>query len=101
MIYSTSSLANLTICRTYVVEATHDSERTGAISKTYMVMTVGCILGPLMQSFYTALGDEGYAIVPGYLNLNMYNASGYVNTTIGIVILGLFLPGVFKVFRSD
>lgn len=91
-------LANITICRAYIAEATRESERTGAISMTALANVMGTVIGPALQSCVTPLGENGIVLIPGLVILNVFTATGWINVAMSIINLVLCLPIFFKVF---
>lgn len=90
-------LANITLCRSYLSDATRLKERTGAVSMVSLAQVLGFIIGPALQAIVTPLGDKGVTLIPGLITLNMYTAAGWINVFMAIGNFCLFLPVVFKV----
>lgn len=90
-------LANITLCRSYLSDATRLKERTGAVSMVSLAQVLGFIVGPALQAIVTPLGDRGIDLIPGIIKLNMYTAAGWINVFMAIVNFCLFLPMFFKV----
>lgn len=95
------SLGNIAVCRAYISEATRESERTGAISRACMVQIMGFAVGPSLQSCVTPLGEHGFTIISGIVELNMFTATGWLNVAMSIGNFVLFLPLFFKVVFVD
>lgn len=79
------ALANLSICRAYISEATRESERTSAIAMSSMAQVMGFVIGPALQSCVTPLGEHGFSIIPGFLVLNIFTAAGWINVLMAIL----------------
>lgn len=62
-----------------------------------MAQAMGFVIGPVLQSCVTPLGEHGFSIIPGFLELNMYTAAGWINVAMAIVNIVLCLPVFFKV----
>lgn len=90
-------LANITLCRSYLSDATRLKERTGAVSMVSLAQVLGFIIGPALQAIVTPLGDKGVTLIPGLITLNMYTAAGWINVFMAIGNFCLFLPVIFKV----
>lgn len=90
-------IANITLCRSYLSDATRLKERTGAVSMVSLAQVLGFIVGPALQAIVTPLGDKGISIIPGIIILNMYTAAGWINVFMAIINFCLFLPIFFKV----
>lgn len=85
------------MCRSYLSAATKLKERTHAVSMVSLAQVLGFVFGPALQALVTPLGDSGYILFGGYLHLNMYTASGWINVFLGILNFIAFLPFIFKV----
>lgn len=90
-------VANVTLCRSYLSDATRLKERTGAVSMVSLAQVLGFIVGPALQAVVTPLGEAGYSLINGRLNLNMYTAAGWINMILALGNFCLFLPMFFQV----
>lgn len=91
------ALANVSICRAYIAEATRETERTGAISMSSLAQVMGFAVGPALQSCVTPFGESGITIIPGLIELNIYTAAGWINVAMSILNIVLCLPVFFTV----
>lgn len=90
-------VANITLCRSYLSDATRLKERTGAVSMVSLAQVLGFIVGPALQAIVTPFGSQGIQLIPGVVTLNMYTAAGWINVFMAIGNFSLFLPFFFKV----
>lgn len=92
-----ASAANITLCRSYLSDATRLAERTHAVSMVSLAQVLGFIIGPALQAFVTPFGEHGVQLIPGLITLNMYTAAGWINVFMAIGNFCVFLPFIFKV----
>jgi MFS transporter, ceroid-lipofuscinosis neuronal protein 7 len=90
-------LANIALCRSYLSAATKINERTGAVSMVSLAQVLGFVVGPILQTLVSPLGDDGIPFFGGWLHFNMYTATGWFNVVLGVINCLMFLPVIFKV----
>lgn len=95
--FSFNCKGNAAICRSYLAAATRSAEISGAMAMASLAQVLGFIIGPLIQTITTSLGDNGVSLIPGFLMLNMYTAVSLINFLLGLFNLYLLLPFNFKV----
>lgn len=91
------NLANITLCRSYLSDATRLNERTKAVSIVSLAQVLGFIVGPCLQTLVTPLGETGFPLIPGLITLNMYTAAGWLNAFLALANFCLFFPVFFQV----
>ncbi|KOB68795.1 Major facilitator superfamily domain-containing protein 8 [Operophtera brumata] len=78
----------------------HANERTRAVAVVSLAQVLGFVVGPALQAAAAPLGPGGPYAPPGAwtqpLRLDMYTAAGWINASLGMVNLLLFLPCCFK-----
>jgi len=89
---------SITLCISYISKATTTAERTTYISINALVMTLGFVLGPVIQSSLIPIGEEGYQLGYGDWTLNMYTLAAWLSAAVSFLGLFLFLPCVFQEF---
>lgn len=87
--------ANIAVSRSYIAAATKLDERTFALSMASLAQVAGFIVGPLLQTAFTLLGENGYVIFDTF-TLSMYTAPGWINVILGVVNMAIFIPQLFK-----
>uniref|UniRef100_A0A669QC54 Major facilitator superfamily domain containing 8 n=1 Tax=Phasianus colchicus TaxID=9054 RepID=A0A669QC54_PHACC len=88
---------NVAVVRSYIAGATSLTERTGAMANTSACQAVGFILGPVFQTCFTLIGEEGITWKSIHLQLNMYTAPVLFGALLGIINIIL----IFAIFRFD
>lgn len=85
------------VVRSYVSEATTESERTGAMAGISAAQALGFILGPAMGLAFVPLGSKGGHVQMGKLGLdfNMYTGPGYIGALLGVANI-LLLVLIFR-----
>ncbi|KAB7501034.1 hypothetical protein Anas_00498 [Armadillidium nasatum] len=78
--------ANVTLCRSYMASSTTMKERTTKIAILSAAQSSGFILGPLLQTIFTASID----------GVKKYQATGWFAASLGIVNFILMTPWIFK-----
>ncbi|XP_033125053.1 major facilitator superfamily domain-containing protein 8-like [Anneissia japonica] len=71
--------------RTYVSAATTMTERTKAVATLSAAIAVGYIAGPLLQTAFTKIGEEGVTWEAIQFTLNMYTTPVYSSAFLGIL----------------
>ncbi|XP_071950914.1 major facilitator superfamily domain-containing protein 8-like [Antedon mediterranea] len=71
--------------RTYVSAATTMTERTKAVATLSAAIAVGYIAGPLLQTVFTKIGEEGVTWEAIQFTLNMYTTPVYTSAFLGIL----------------
>ncbi|KAL8207027.1 UNVERIFIED_CONTAM: Major facilitator superfamily domain-containing protein 8 [Gekko kuhli] len=87
---------NVAVVRSYVAGATSLTERTGAMANTSACQAVGFILGPVLQTLFTLIGEKGVTWKIIKLQVNMYTAPVLFGALLGIINIVL----IFAVFRE-
>lgn len=85
----------VTICRAYISSATRISERTKTISYMSLAQCLGLMIGPIMQSLFSGIGEEGFRVF-GLFRVSMYSMAGWICVFLGLLNLILLLPTFFK-----
>lgn len=83
------------VCRAYISSATRLSERTKTISYMSLAQSMGLMVGPIFQSVFSPLGEEGFKLA-GLFRINMYTVAGWTCAFLGVFNLILLTPSVFK-----
>ncbi|KAM6136144.1 major facilitator superfamily domain-containing protein 8 isoform 2-T2 [Phoenicopterus ruber ruber] len=87
---------NVAVVRSYISGATSLTERTSAMANTSACQAVGFILGPVFQTCFTLIGEEGITWKLVYLQLNMYTAPVLFGALLGVINIIL----IFAIFSS-
>uniref|UniRef100_A0A8B9R2S6 Major facilitator superfamily domain containing 8 n=1 Tax=Anas platyrhynchos TaxID=8839 RepID=A0A8B9R2S6_ANAPL len=87
---------NVAVVRSYIAGATSLTERTSAMANTSACQAIGFILGPVFQTCFTLIGEEGVTWKLIDLQLNMYTAPVLFGALLGIINIIL----IFAVFRE-
>ncbi|XP_064006042.1 major facilitator superfamily domain-containing protein 8 isoform X1 [Pogoniulus pusillus] len=87
---------NVAVVRSYISGATSLKERTSAMANTSACQAVGFILGPVFQTCFTLIGEEGITWKFIDLQLNMYTAPVLFGALLGVVNIIL----IFAIFRE-
>ncbi|XP_040527351.1 major facilitator superfamily domain-containing protein 8 isoform X1 [Gallus gallus] len=87
---------NVAVVRSYIAGATSLTERTSAMANTSACQAVGFILGPVFQTCFTLIGEEGITWKSIHLQLNMYTAPVLFGALLGIINIIL----TFAIFRE-
>ncbi|XP_065592526.1 major facilitator superfamily domain-containing protein 8 [Cyrtonyx montezumae] len=87
---------NVAVVRSYIAGATSLTERTSAMANTSACQAVGFILGPVFQTCFTLIGEEGITWKSIHLQLNMYTAPVLFGALLGIINIIL----IFAIFRE-
>lgn len=61
-----------------------------------LAQVLGFVVGPALQAIVTPLGNDGYGILGGRLQLDMYTVPGWINALIAIINALILLPCCFK-----
>ncbi|XP_058458936.1 major facilitator superfamily domain-containing protein 8-like isoform X3 [Malaya genurostris] len=85
----------VTICRAYISSATMVSERTKTISYMALAQSLGLMVGPIFQSIFAELGEEGFSFL-GWFRVNMYTISGWICAALGLLNIVLVMPWIFQ-----
>ncbi|XP_020637169.3 major facilitator superfamily domain-containing protein 8 isoform X1 [Pogona vitticeps] len=91
---------NVAVVRSYIAGATSLSERTSAMANTSACQAVGFILGPVFQTLFTFVGEQGITWKIIHLQLNMYTAPALFGALLGIINIVLILA-LFREHRVD
>ncbi|XP_042882466.1 major facilitator superfamily domain-containing protein 8-like, partial [Penaeus japonicus] len=107
------SSANIAIIRSYISSSTTLKERTTAVALTSAAQGLGFILGPAIQAALAVafsfekndnktlsmseVLEEDLEDAGLWVEWNMYTATGWVATILGVMNFFLFLPCIFKV----
>ncbi|XP_077984714.1 major facilitator superfamily domain-containing protein 8-like [Glandiceps talaboti] len=89
---------NLAVARSYVSGATALKERTSAMANLATVQTLGLMIGPVIQTAFTPVGETGIRWDAIKLTLNMYTIPAFLGVLLGFVTIVLMLV-VFKSYR--
>uniref|UniRef100_A0A8D0KYZ5 Major facilitator superfamily domain containing 8 n=1 Tax=Strix occidentalis caurina TaxID=311401 RepID=A0A8D0KYZ5_STROC len=87
---------NVAVVRSYIAGATSLTERTSAMANTSACQAVGFILGPVFQTCFTLIGEEGITWKLIHLQLNMYTAPVLFGALLGVINIIL----IFVIFRE-
>ncbi|XP_039407023.1 major facilitator superfamily domain-containing protein 8 [Corvus cornix cornix] len=87
---------NVAVVRSYIAGATSLTERTSAMANTSACQAVGFILGPVFQTCFTLIGEEGVTWKFLCLQLNMYTAPVLFGALLGVINIIL----IFAIFRE-
>ncbi|XP_074761215.1 major facilitator superfamily domain-containing protein 8 isoform X2 [Athene noctua] len=87
---------NVAVVRSYIAGATSLTERTSAMANTSACQAVGFILGPVFQTCFTLIGEEGVTWNLIHLQLNMYTAPVLFGALLGVINIIL----IFVIFRE-
>ncbi|XP_064306547.1 major facilitator superfamily domain-containing protein 8 isoform X2 [Phalacrocorax carbo] len=87
---------NVAVVRSYIAGATSLTERTSAMANTSACQAVGFILGPVFQTCFTLIGEEGITWKLLHLQLNMYTAPVLFGAFLGVINIIL----IFAIFRE-
>ncbi|NXB40667.1 MFSD8 protein, partial [Eulacestoma nigropectus] len=87
---------NVAVVRSYIAGATSLAERTSAMANTSACQAVGFILGPVFQTCFTLIGEEGVTWKFLCLQLNMYTAPVLFGALLGVINIIL----IFAIFRE-
>ncbi|XP_065490587.1 major facilitator superfamily domain-containing protein 8 isoform X3 [Caloenas nicobarica] len=87
---------NVAVVRSYIAGATSLTERTSAMANTSACQAVGFILGPVFQTCFTLIGEEGITWKLVRLQLNMYTAPVLFGALLGVINIIL----IFAIFRE-
>ncbi|XP_057284506.1 major facilitator superfamily domain-containing protein 8 isoform X2 [Pezoporus wallicus] len=87
---------NVAVVRSYIAGATSLTERTSTMANTSACQAVGFILGPVFQTCFTLIGEEGITWKLVQLQLNMYTAPVLFAALLGVINIVLF----FSIFRE-
>ncbi|XP_075006301.1 major facilitator superfamily domain-containing protein 8 isoform X3 [Calonectris borealis] len=87
---------NVAVVRSYIAGATSLTERTSAMANTSACQAVGFILGPVFQTCFTLIGEEGITWKLVHLQLNMYTAPVLFGALLGVTNIIL----IFAIFRD-
>ncbi|XP_008501485.1 major facilitator superfamily domain-containing protein 8 isoform X1 [Calypte anna] len=87
---------NVAAVRSYIAGATSLTERTSAMANTSACQAIGFILGPVFQTCFTLIGEEGITWKLIHLQLNMYTAPVLFGAFLGVVNIIL----IFAIFRE-
>uniref|UniRef100_A0A8C6ZHU5 Major facilitator superfamily domain containing 8 n=1 Tax=Nothoprocta perdicaria TaxID=30464 RepID=A0A8C6ZHU5_NOTPE len=85
---------NVAVVRSYIAGATSLTERTSAMANTSACQAVGFILGPVFQTCFTLIGEEGVTWKLIRLQLNMYTAPVLFGALLGVINIIL----IFAIF---
>ncbi|XP_058838025.1 major facilitator superfamily domain-containing protein 8-like [Topomyia yanbarensis] len=85
----------VTICRAYISSATMVSERTKTISYMALAQSLGLMVGPIFQSIFAELGEEGFSFL-GWFRVNMYTIAGWICAALGLLNIVLLMPWIFQ-----
>ncbi|XP_077984716.1 major facilitator superfamily domain-containing protein 8-like [Glandiceps talaboti] len=89
---------NVAIARSYTSWATTLKERTPAMANISTAQTLGIMLGPVIQTAFTPVGETGIRWDAIKLTLNMYTIPAFLVGLLGFVTIVLMLV-VFKSYR--
>ncbi|XP_055528938.1 major facilitator superfamily domain-containing protein 8-like isoform X2 [Wyeomyia smithii] len=84
----------VTICRAYISAATRVSERTKTISYMALAQSLGLMVGPIFQSAFAELGENGFSFL-GWFQVNMYTVAGWICAILGLINMVLLMPSIF------
>ncbi|XP_068798144.1 major facilitator superfamily domain-containing protein 8 isoform X2 [Struthio camelus] len=87
---------NVAVVRSYIAGATSLAERTSAMANTSACQAVGFILGPVFQTCFTLIGEEGVTWELVHLQLTMYTAPVLFGALLGVINIIL----IFAIFRE-
>ncbi|XP_064567645.1 major facilitator superfamily domain-containing protein 8 isoform X1 [Zonotrichia leucophrys gambelii] len=87
---------NVAVVRSYIAGATSLTERTSAMANTSACQAVGFILGPVFQTCFTLIGEEGVTWKFLCLQLNMYTTPVLFGALLGVINIIL----IFAIFRE-
>ncbi|XP_009864877.1 PREDICTED: major facilitator superfamily domain-containing protein 8, partial [Apaloderma vittatum] len=87
---------NVAVVRSYIAGATSLTERTSAMANTSACQAIGFILGPVFQTCFTLIGEEGITWKLIHLQLNMYTAPVLFGALLGVINIIL----IFAIFRE-
>ncbi|XP_042882470.1 major facilitator superfamily domain-containing protein 8-like [Penaeus japonicus] len=91
------SSANIAIIRSYISSSTTLKERTTAVALTSAAQGLGFIIGPAIQTLsMSEVLEEDQEDAGLWVEWNMYTATGWVATILGVMNFFLFLPCIFK-----
>lgn len=85
--------ANIAVSRSYIAAASKVDERTFYLSMASLSQVSGFIVGPLLQSAFTAIPEK---FIFGKFSISMYTAPGWVNVVFGLLNMCIFMPHLFK-----
>ena len=90
----------ITLCFSYLAEATTIKERTTAVSLFQMAQSVAFVLGPVIQSAFAPLGTgNNLPLLPdGDLYLNIFTGPSWLSAGLAMLNLFLLMPGCFTEF---
>ncbi|XP_062839718.1 major facilitator superfamily domain-containing protein 8 isoform X4 [Anolis carolinensis] len=91
---------NVAVVRSYIAGATSLAERTSAMANTSACQAVGFILGPVFQTLFTLIGENGFTWKIIHLQVNMYTAPVLFGALLGIINIVLIVA-VFREHRVD
>ncbi|XP_066288154.1 major facilitator superfamily domain-containing protein 8-like isoform X1 [Branchiostoma lanceolatum] len=86
---------NVAVVRSYASAATTLSERTSTMATMSAFQAIGFILGPVLQTAFVPLGENGIEWKAIQLSINMYTGPGFLSAILGIINI-LLLIFVFK-----
>ncbi|XP_035681931.1 major facilitator superfamily domain-containing protein 8-like isoform X1 [Branchiostoma floridae] len=86
---------NVAVVRSYAAAATTLSERTSTMATMSAFQAIGFILGPVLQTAFVPLGENGIEWKAIQLSINMYTGPGFLSAILGIINI-LLLIFVFK-----
>ncbi|XP_054680726.1 major facilitator superfamily domain-containing protein 8 isoform X4 [Grus americana] len=87
---------NVAVVRSYIAGATSLTERTSAMANTSACQAIGFILGPVFQTCFTLIGEEGITWKLVNLQLNMYTAPVLFGALLGVINIIL----IFAILRE-
>ena len=88
--------ANIAPIRTYVAQASYQSERTTQLSLIQAAQSFGFVVGPGIQAAFAPIGCSSQASSGSpYFSLDTYTSCGWCISFIGALCLVLFMPKVF------
>nr|XP_028600283.1 major facilitator superfamily domain-containing protein 8 isoform X1 [Podarcis muralis] len=87
---------NVAVVRSYIAGATSLTERTSAMANTSACQAVGFILGPVFQTLFTLIGEQGVTWRTIHLQINMYTTPALFGALLGIINIVL----IFAMFRE-
>ncbi|NWI57740.1 MFSD8 protein, partial [Calyptomena viridis] len=87
---------NVAVVRSYIAGATSLPERTSAMANTSACQAIGFILGPVFQTCFTLIGEEGVTWEFLCLQLNMYTTPVLFGALLGVTNIIL----IFTIFRE-
>ncbi|XP_070552779.1 major facilitator superfamily domain-containing protein 8-like [Ptychodera flava] len=92
------SAGNVAVARSFVSGATTLKERTPAMTNLSASQSLGFILGPVVQTAFSPVGEKGVTWDAIKLTLNMYTIPAFVSALLALINLIIVLV-LFKEYR--